>query len=193
MLSQYGTANHTHNGPKNLFKLLVSLYQFHLYQLHGKQCRIRVWFWDMKSKSKTNHKQWRSKIQLPENMTVCTRFAEAVIYSRRNPFLLLRETNMVGISWWFSNNFAMKTYEGWSKSLFLFLIQRKVWIISKLCDVHIEIRYISSDWMLLEKQLWRRSLWLVTSRDIPKGVIIVNRLTRVASAKFDIFFRSKKH
>ena len=26
-------------------------------------------------------------------------------------------------------------------------------ILSKLCDVHIEIKYISSNWMLFEKQL----------------------------------------
>ena len=25
--------------------------------------------------------------------------------------------------------------------------------VSKFCDVHIEIKYISSDWMLFEKQL----------------------------------------
>ena len=57
-------------------------------------------------------------------------------------------------------------YEGWSKSSFLFLIQRKVRIVSKFCDVHIEIKYISSNWMLFEKQLWRHSLWHVTSRDV---------------------------
>ena len=33
----------------------------------------------------------------------------------------------------------------------------------------------------------------VTSRDIPKGVIAVNRFTCVASATFEIFFRTKKH
>ena len=33
----------------------------------------------------------------------------------------------------------------------------------------------------------------MTSRDIPKGVIVVNCFSRVASAKFEIFFRSKKH
>ena len=71
-----------------------------------------------------------------------------------------------------------------------FLIQRKVRILSKFCDVHIEIKYISSNWMLLET---RDSLWHVTSRDIPKGVIVVNHFTRVASAKFVIFYRSKKH
>ena len=32
-----------------------------------------------------------------------------------------------------------------------------------------------------------------TSRDIPKGVIVVNCFSHVASAKFEIFFRSKKH
>ena len=84
-------------------------------------------------------------------------------------------------------------YEGWSKSLFLFLIQRNVQILSKFCDVHIEIKYISSNWMLFEKHLWRHRLWHVTSRDISKGVIVVNRFSRVASAKFEIFFLSKKH
>ena len=84
-------------------------------------------------------------------------------------------------------------YEGWSKSSFLFMIQRKVWILSKFCDFHIEIKYISSNWMLFYKQLWRHSLWHVTSRDIPNGVIVVNRFSRVASAKFEIFFRSKQH
>ena len=84
-------------------------------------------------------------------------------------------------------------YEGWSKSSFLFLIQRKVWILSKFCDVHIEIKYISSKWLLFEKLLWRHSLWHVTSRDTHKGVIVVNRFSRVTSAKFEIFFHSKKH
>ena len=84
-------------------------------------------------------------------------------------------------------------YEGWSKSSFLFLIQRKVRILSKFCDVHIEITCISSNWMLFEKQLWRHSLWHVTSRDIHKGVIVVNCFSRVASVKFEICFRSKKH
>ena len=79
------------------------------------------------------------------------------------------------------------------EKLFLFLIQRKVRILSKFCDVYIEIKYISSNWMLLEKQLWRHSPWHVTSRDISKGVIVVNRFSRVASAKFEKFFRSKKH
>ena len=32
----------------------------------------------------------------------------------------------------------------------------------------------------------------MTSRDVPKGVIIVNSFSRVTSAKFGIFFRSKK-
>ena len=64
-------------------------------------------------------------------------------------------------------------YEGWSKSSFLFLIQKKVQILSKFCDIHIEIKYISSNWILFEKQLWRHSLWHVKSRDIPKGVIVV--------------------
>ena len=81
-------------------------------------------------------------------------------------------------------------YESWSKSLFLFLIQRKVRILSKFCDVNIEIEYISSNWILFEKQLWRHSLWRMTSRDIPKGM---NCFSRVSSAKFVIFFRSKKH
>ena len=88
---------------------------------------------------------------------------------------------------------SIGTYEGWSKSSFLFLIQRNVRILSKFCDVHIEIKYISSNCMLFEKQLWRHRLWHVTSRDIPKGVIVVNHFSRVASAKFDIFFRRKKH
>ena len=43
-------------------------------------------------------------------------------------------------------------YEGLSKSSFLFLIQRKVRILSKFCDVHIEIKYISANWILFEKQ-----------------------------------------
>ena len=60
-----------------------------------------------------------------------------------------------------------RTYEGWSKSSFLFLIQTKVRILGESCDFHIEIKYISSNWMLFEKQLWRHSLWYVTSRDIP--------------------------
>ena len=34
-----------------------------------------------------------------------------------------------------------------------FLIQRKVRILNNFCDVHIEIKYISSNWMLFEKQL----------------------------------------
>ena len=84
-------------------------------------------------------------------------------------------------------------YEGWSKCSFLFLIQTKIRILSKLCDIHIDIRYISSNWMLFEKQLWRHSLWHVTSRDIPKGVIVVNRFSRVISAKFEILFRSKMY
>ena len=46
--------------------------------------------------------------------------------------------------------------------------------------------------MLFEKQLWRQNIWNVTSRDIPKGIIAVSRFSRVASAKFEIFFRSKK-
>ena len=54
------------------------------------------------------------------------------------------------------------------------------------------MKYISSKLMLFEKQLWRHSLWHVTSRDIPKDVFIVNRFSRVASAKFEIFFRSKR-
>ena len=83
--------------------------------------------------------------------------------------------------------------EGWSKSSFLFLIQRKGRILSKFYDVHNEIRYISTNWVLFEKQLWRDSLWHVTSRDIPKGVIVVNRFSRVASVKFEIFVRNKKH
>ena len=97
------------------------------------------------------------------------------------------------------NNFSTanidscNTYEGWSKSSFLFLIHRKVQILSKFCDVHIEIKYISSNWMLFEKQLWRHSLWHVTSHDLLKDVIVVNRFSRVASAKFEIFIRSKKH
>ena len=84
-------------------------------------------------------------------------------------------------------------YEGWSKSLFLFLIQRKVRILSKFCDVHIEIKYISSNRMLFEKQLCRHSLWHMTSRDIPKGAIEMNRFLCVASAKLEIFFHNKKH
>ena len=84
-------------------------------------------------------------------------------------------------------------YEGWSKSLFLFLIQKKIQILSKFCDVHIEIKYISSNWMLFENQLWCHSLWHMTSRDIPEGVIIVNHFSCVASAEFEIIFRSKKH
>ena len=36
---------------------------------------------------------------------------------------------------------------------FVFLIQRKVRILSKICDVHIEIKYISSNLMLFQKQL----------------------------------------
>ena len=87
---------------------------------------------------------------------------------------------------------AWPNYEGWSKSSFLFLIQRKVRILSKFCDVYIEIKYSSSNWMLFEKQLWRHSLWHVTSRDMPRGVIVVNSFSRVTSAKFEIFFRSKK-
>ena len=79
------------------------------------------------------------------------------------------------------------------KVRFFFLIQRKVRILSKFCDAHIEIKCISSNWMLFGKQLWRHSLWHVTSRDIPEGVIVVNRFSRVASEKFEIFFRSKKH
>ena len=98
---------------------------------------------------------------------------------------------------WLRSHYNEKTtnpyYEGWSKSSFLFLIQRKVRILSKFCDVHIEIKCISSNWMLFEKQLWRHSLWHVTSRDIPKGVIVVNRFPRVASVKIEICFRSKKH
>ena len=39
----------------------------------------------------------------------------------------------------------------------------------------------------------RHSLWHLTSRDIPKDIIVVNRFSRVASAKFEILFRSKKH
>ena len=63
----------------------------------------------------------------------------------------------------FSSTFWLKwMYEGWSKSSFLFMIQRKIRILSKFCDVHIEIKYISSNWMLFEKQLWRHSLWHVT-------------------------------
>ena len=46
-----------------------------------------------------------------------------------------------------------------------FLTQRKVRILSKFCDVHIELKYISSNWMLFEKQSRRHSLWHVTSRD----------------------------
>ena len=46
-----------------------------------------------------------------------------------------------------------ETYEGSSKSSFLFMIQRKVRILSKFCDVHIELKYIRSNWMLIEKQL----------------------------------------
>ena len=88
---------------------------------------------------------------------------------------------------------ATRSYEGWSKSSFLFLIQRKVRVLSKFFDVHIELKYVSSHWMLFEKQLWHHSLWHVTSRDTPKGVIVVNHFTRVASAKFEIFIRSKKH
>ena len=84
-------------------------------------------------------------------------------------------------------------YVGWSKCSFLFLIQTKIRILSKLCAIHIDIRYISSNWMLFEKQLWRHSLWHVTSRDIPKGVIVVNRFSRVISAKFEILFRSKMY
>ena len=91
------------------------------------------------------------------------------------------------------NGWRQSNYEGWSKSSFLFLIQRKVRILSKFCDVHIKIKYIISNWMLFEKHLWRHSLWHVTSRDISKGVIVVSRFSRVASAKFEIFFRSKKH
>ena len=79
------------------------------------------------------------------------------------------------------------------KSLFLFLIQRKVRILSKFCDVHIEIKYISSNCVLFEKQLRHHAMWHVTSRDIPKGVIVVNCFLHVASAKFVVFFRSKKH
>ena len=33
------------------------------------------------------------------------------------------------------------------------LIQRKVRILGKFCDIHIKIKYISSNWMLFEKQL----------------------------------------
>ena len=36
---------------------------------------------------------------------------------------------------------------------FFFLVQRIVRILSKFCDVHIEIKYISSNWMLYEKQV----------------------------------------
>ena len=31
------------------------------------------------------------------------------------------------------------------------------------------------------------------SCDIPKGVVVLNRFSRVTSAKFEIFFHSKKH
>ena len=37
------------------------------------------------------------------------------------------------------------TYEGLSKSSFLFLIQRNVRILSKFYDVHIEVKYVSSN------------------------------------------------
>ena len=46
---------------------------------------------------------------------------------------------------------------------------------------------------MLFEQLCRHSLWHVTSRDISKGVIVVNGFSHVTSAKFEIFFRSKKH
>ena len=82
------------------------------------------------------------------------------------------------------NVLSLKLFEGRSKSLFLFLVQRKVLILSKFGDVYIEIKCISSNWMLSEKRLRHHSLWLMTSHDIPKGVIVVNRCSRVASAKF---------
>ena len=73
------------------------------------------------------------------------------------------------------------------------MIQRKVRTLNKFCDAHIVIKYISSNWMLFEQQLWHHSLWHVSSCDIPKGVIVMNHFPRVASAKFEILFRSKKH
>ena len=100
---------------------------------------------------------------------------------------------LLNFYWVYPHDDIFITYEGWSISSFLFMIQRKIRILSKFCDVHIEIKYISSNWILFEKQLWRHSLWHVTSCDIPKGVIVVNRFSRVASAKFEIFVRSKKH
>ena len=39
------------------------------------------------------------------------------------------------------------------KVCFFNMIQRKVQILSKFCDVHVEIKYIRSNWMLFEKQL----------------------------------------
>ena len=94
-----------------------------------------------------------------------------------------------------SDNFVLYllSYEGWSKSSFLFLMQRTIRILIKFCDVRIKIKHISSIWMLFEKPLWRHNLWHMTSRDIPISVIVVNCFTRVASAKFEIFFHSKKH
>ena len=100
-------------------------------------------------------------------------------------------------NFWTAWNFLMRfslLYSGeWALSFYICVCIYIGVSLSKFCDVHIEIKYISSNWMLFEKQLWRHSLWLVTSRDIPQGVIVVNRFSRVASAKFEIFARSKKH
>ena len=45
--------------------------------------------------------------------------------------------------------------------------------------------------MLFEMQSSPHNLWHVTSRDILKGDIVVNRFSRVASTKLETFFRSK--
>ena len=65
--------------------------------------------------------------------------------------------------------------------------------MSKFCNVAIETKYSSSDWMLFEKQLWRHSLLHVTSHPVSKGAVLANRFSCVVSASFEILFRCKKH
>ena len=64
----------------------------------------------------------------------------------------------------------MTIYKRWSKSLFLFLIQTKVCFLSEFCDVHIEIKYISSNWCYLRSSYdvivcdtWRHVTYLKAS------------------------------
>ena len=107
-----------------------------------------------------------------KKLAPCSSFLIKVIYLQIQYFLKKAKLEYAGF-----------IYEGWSIHSFLFRKLGTVRTLNKFCDIHIEIKNSSPNWMLFEKQLWRRvfSMW-------SKDVVVVNRFSCVVSAKFEIFF-----